>query len=127
VPGALYGTNKYVGGPALYFKGDTYYTLYLQSLGKGFYETRITRSRDLVNWEDAPDGRPVVTFQPENKVHPLRPDELRETNASDVEICAWQGKTIVYYTGGEQHYAGDLQYAEYPGTPQAFLEHFFKK
>ena len=49
IPDALYGVDKYVGGPALYYEGDTYYTLYLQSLGKGHYETRITRSKDLVH------------------------------------------------------------------------------
>ncbi len=126
VPDALYGTDKYVGGPALYFEGDRYYTLYLQSLGKGFYETRVTRSKDLVHWEDAPQGRPFATYQPENRVHPIRSDKLHEKNASDVEICAWQGKTLVYYTGGEQHYAGDLQYADYPGTPRQLLEYYFK-
>jgi alpha-L-fucosidase len=126
VPDALYGVDKYVGGPALYFEGDWYYTLYLQSLGKGSYETRVARSKDLLTWIDAPEGRPFVTFQPENKVHPLRPAELREKNASDAEICYWQGKTIVYYTGGEQHYAGDLQYADFPGTPQELLEYYFK-
>lgn len=126
VPDALYGVDKYVGGPALYFEGDWYYTLYLQALGKGHYETRIARSKDLIKWIDAKEDRPFVTFQPENKVHPLRPAELREKNASDAEICYWNGKTIVYYTGGEQHYAGDLQYADFPGTPQALLEYYFK-
>jgi len=126
VPDALYGVDKYVGGPALYFEGDWYYTLYLQSLGKGHYETRVARSKDLINWIDADVKRPFVTFQTENKVHPLRPAELREKNASDAEICYWNGKTIVYYTGGEQHYAGDLQYADFPGTPQELLEYYFK-
>ena len=86
----------------------------------------MTRSKDLINWQDAPKGRPFVTYQPENKVHPLRPAELREKNASDAEICYWQGKTIVYYTGGEQHYAGDLQYTDFAGTPKELLEYFFK-
>lgn len=126
VPDALYGVDKYVGGPALYYEGGHYYTLYLQSLGKGHYETRITRSADLVHWQDAPDGRPFVTYQPENKIHPLRPADLREKNASDAEICYWNGKTLVYYTGGEQHYAGDLQYVDFEGTPQELLEYFFK-
>ncbi len=125
VPDAYYGVDKYVGGPALYYFGDTYYTLYLQSLGKNHYETRIARSKDLVTWEDAPEDRPFVTFQPENKVHPLRPAHIREQNASDAEICYFQGKTLVYYTGGDQHFAGDLQRAEFLGTPRELLERFF--
>ncbi len=125
VADARYGREKYVGGPALYFEGGRFYTLYLQSLGSGRYETRVTRSTDLVHWQDAPDDRPFVTFNPENGVHPLRPAEVRETNASDAELCAWQGKTIVYYTGGDQHLAGDLQGAEFAGSPRELLERFY--
>ncbi|MCC6695373.1 MAG: alpha-L-fucosidase [Candidatus Hydrogenedentes bacterium] len=126
VPDGLYGREKYVGGPALYHEGDFFYTLYLQSLGEGKYETRVTRSRDLVHWQDAPEGRPFVTFNPENGVHPLRPAQIRESNASDAELCAWQGKTVVYYTGGDQHLAGDLQWAEFDGTPRKLLERFYE-
>ncbi len=127
IPDAIYGKEKYVGGPALYYYGDTFYTLYLQSLGRGYYETRVTRSRDLVHWQDAPTERPFVTFNPENKVHALRPADIREKNASDAELCAYQGKTVIYYTGGDQHVAGDLQWALYDGEPQALLEHFFEE
>lgn len=126
VPGALYGTKKYVGGPALYYEGEMYYTLYLESLGGGRYETRVARSKDLVHWEDAPDDRPFVTFDPENPVHPLRSKTVRESNASDAELIHWKGKTLVYFTGGDQHAAGDLQWAEFGGTPRELLESFFK-
>jgi alpha-L-fucosidase len=125
VSDALYGEEKYVGGPALYFEGGWYYTLYLESLGERRYETRVTRSKDLVHWQDAPNSRPFATFDPESPVHSLRPPEIREKNASDAELCAWQGKTIVYYTGGDQQLAGDLQVAEYPGSPRALLESFY--
>jgi len=122
---ALYGEEKYVGGPALYYEGDYFYTLYLQALGDRFYQTRVTRSKDLIHWQDAPVTRPVATFDPENRVHRLRPPEIRERNASDVELCEWQGRTIVYYTGGDQQYAGDLQWADFEGSPQEFLESFY--
>ena len=126
VPGAFYGRDRYVGGPALYYEGSYYYTLYLEKLIDGYYETRIARSRDLVAWENAPEERAVVTFNPENMVHALRSASLREKNASDVELCEWKGKTIVYYTGGDQHVAGDLQWGEFDGRPREFLEHFFE-
>jgi alpha-L-fucosidase len=125
VPGGLYGTNKYVGGPALYHEGHWYYTLYLESLGSGAYETRITRSRDLVRWEDAPPGRPFVPFNPTNTIHSLRPAGLREKNASDAEVVYWRGRTLVYFTGGDQQLAGDLQRAEFAGTPAELFERFF--
>ena len=37
----------------------------------------------------------------------------------------WKGKTLVYFTGGDQHAAGDLQWAEFEGTPRELFERFF--
>jgi alpha-L-fucosidase len=125
LPDAVYGRDKYVGGPGLYYEGDTYYTLYLQDLGQK-WETRITRSKDLIHWEDAPAGRPFITFDETKKNLPLRPAELTERNASDAELCEWKGKTFIYFSGADQQYAGDLQWAEFDGTPRALFESFFK-
>jgi alpha-L-fucosidase len=124
IPDALYGTDKYVGGPALYREGDFFYTLYLQDLG-GKWETCITRSKDLIHWQDAPPDRPFLTFDPSRKHPPLRPQNVMEINASDAELCCWKGKTLVYFTGSDQQVAGDLQTAEYSGTPQQLFESFF--
>ena len=55
-------------------------------LGSNRYETRITRSRDLMTWHDAPAGRPFVTFDPEHLNMPRRPKEIAESNASDAEV-----------------------------------------
>jgi alpha-L-fucosidase len=125
IPGAFYGTNKYVGGPALYFEGGWYYTLYFEALGGIRYETRITRSKNLIDWQDAPEDRPFLTFDPTKKNLPRRPPELPETNASDPELCYFDGRTILYFTGGDQQVGGDLQRAEFAGTPQALFEAFF--
>jgi alpha-L-fucosidase len=126
IPGGLYGTDKYVGGPALYYEGGWYYTLYLEALPDTEYETRITRSRDLKAWQDAPPGRAFLTFDRSKKNLPLRPPELPEKNASDPELCFFGGRTIVYFTGSDQQVAGDLQRAEFEGTPRALFEHFFE-
>jgi alpha-L-fucosidase len=125
LPNALYGTDKYVGGPALYREGDWFYTLFLHDLG-GKWETRVTRSKDLTKWQDAPPDRPFVTFDPTHTDPPLRPKGTRETNASDAELCYFKRKTIVYFTGSDQQVAGDLQRAEFTGTPRELLESFFK-
>ena len=125
IPDAVYGKEKYVGGPALYYEGGWYYTLYLESLKEG-YETRITRSRDLIQWEDAPADRPFVTFDTTHKNIPLIDPAISESNASDVELCYFNGKTILYFTGSDQTTAGDLQWATYEGTPRQLFEHFFK-
>lgn len=125
VPDGLYGRAKYVGGPALYYEGDWHYTLYLEALDGPRYETRITRSRDLVHWEDAPLDRPFLTFDATQPVHPLRSATIRESNASDAELCFWHGKTIVYFSGGDQQVCGDLQWAEFDGAPRQLFEAFF--
>jgi alpha-L-fucosidase len=122
----IYGADRYVGGPALYHEGDWFYTLYLESLGEGKYETRIARSKDLKTWNDAPAGRPFVTYDPSRTNMPRRPANLPETNASDAEACFFDGKTIVYYTGGDQQKAGDLQRATYNGSMRELFEHFFE-
>ncbi len=125
IPDAFYGKEKYVGGPALYYENGWYYTLYLEALKNG-YETRITRSLDLRDWHDAPEDRPFVTFDPKHKNLPLLKPEVVESNASDVELCYYKGKTIIYFTGSDQSTAGDLQTAEYAGTPAQLFAHFFK-
>ncbi|CAG5010692.1 hypothetical protein DYBT9275_04794 [Dyadobacter sp. CECT 9275] len=126
IPDAIYGKDKYVGGPALYYEGGWYYTLYLEAL-KGAYETRITRSKDLISWEDAPEGRPFVTFDPSHKNIPLIRPDIAESNASDVELCYYKGKTILYFTGSDQTTAGDLQWATFDGTPAQLFAAFFSK
>ena len=103
VPGAVYGARKYVGGPALYYEGGRYYTLYLQHLGGGKFETRIARSKDLIHWGRRAGGPPLRNLRPGTQRHPrfMRRISTRP-NASDAELCYFQGKTIVYFTGGDQ-------------------------
>jgi len=124
IPGAIYGRDKYVGGPALYYEGGTYYTLFLHDLG-GTWETRITRSRDLLNWEDAPEGRPFLPCNPKHVPQPNLFPDVRELSASDAELCEWRGKTLVYFYGGNQQGQGILQLAVFDGSPRELLEYYF--
>ena len=125
ISGAVYGQNKYTGGPALYYEDGWYYTLYLEQLTVGRWETRITRSRDLLQWQDAPHDRTFITFDHSRTNLPLRPSTARETNASDAELAYFQGMTIVFFTGSDQVVAGDLQWATFDGTPRELFEYFF--
>lgn len=125
IPDAIYGHDKYVGGPALYFEGDWYYTLYLHAMGST-WETRITRSRDLVHWTDAPEGRPFLPHNPRHRPFPELFPDVYELNASDAELCEWQGRTLVYFLGGNQQGVNDLQVAEFAGSPRELLEHYFE-
>lgn len=129
IPDAYYGVDKYVGGPAMYFSGGYYYVLYLNSEGKyrdmNSYRTRITRSRDLITWEDAPQNRPFVDFDPSHMLNEEERPGVFEVNASDVELCEWQGKTVAYFAGGNQRGYADVQLAEYDGTMKDLFEAFF--
>lgn len=126
LPNAIYDKTQYVGGPALYYESGYYYTLYLHDLS-GAWETRITRSKDLVNWENAPEDRPFLTYDRDYIWHDdIRNLDVPEVNASDAELCYYQGKTIVYFAGGDQQYWADSQRAEFNGTPRELLESYFK-
>jgi len=120
----IYGTDKYVGGPALYFEGGFYYVAYVAAKD-GFYETLLARSRDLICWEEAPAGRPLVTWNAARPGPAFNPTSF-ERNASDVDMCEWQNKVLVYWNGGDQRTWGDLQSAEFHGTRRELLESFFR-
>lgn len=122
---ATYGEQKYTGGPEIIYAGGWYYLLYLESLEKG-WETRITRSRDLIIWQDAPVNRPFITFDPKNKNLPLHEPEVGEINASDPGLIDYGDHTIVYFTGGIQQKGGDLQWARYKGTIEGLMEKFYE-
>ena len=126
IPGAVYGTDKYVGGPALHYADGWYYTLYLQSLPGGQFENRITRSRDLIHWQDAPEGRAVLSVDPAHVPDPAHPD-VRELSASDAELCFWRGRTIVYFHSGNQQGVAGLEMAEFDGPPEELLAHYFEE
>ena len=127
LPEAIYGADRYTACPALRYAGGYYYMLYLEHLKrpKRWFETWLTRSKDLITWEDAP-RRPVIAPDPDQDVHPDHPEGGKECNASDPDLVEWQGKTRVYFTGGDQHWGGNLQYAEFDGSMQEFFESYYK-
>ena len=124
IENANYGKQKYTGGPAVIYADDWYYLLYLERLNTG-WETRITRSLDLINWHDAPEERPFIAFNKDHKNLPLHAPDVQEINASDPGLTFYGGQVIVYFTGGIQQRAGDLQWARFNGTIQELMKSFF--
>lgn len=123
IPGTIYGPDKYVGGPTLFFANGWFYLTYVNRCIDGddlWYDTRIARTKDLIHWEDSPE--PV-----------LEPDRTRETapgvreiNASDAEFLEEDGIVKVFWAGGNQQGVLDEQYGEYEGTLAELLESFFE-
>ncbi|XOV93213.1 MAG: hypothetical protein ACFHWX_00595 [Bacteroidota bacterium] len=125
IEGACYGKEKYTGGPEVVYSNGWYYLLYLEDLSEG-WETRITRSQDLITWQDAPEERPFLPFNGDHRNLPLHSPEVQENNASDPGLTTYQGQVIVYFTGGIQQRGGDLQWAKYEGTVDELMRSFFE-
>ncbi|NMA43871.1 MAG: hypothetical protein GX946_10895 [Oligosphaeraceae bacterium] len=121
--GAEYGREKYVGGQALYFVNGYYYLFYVHDLNNRCYDTRISRSKDLKIWEDSPI--PVVEPDQKHEINPMARPGIMELNASDLELIEDQGKTLLFWCGGDQHGCVDMQMAEYPRPLPEYLESFF--
>jgi alpha-L-fucosidase len=102
---------KYTACPTIRFEGGWYYLFYLDNPGKRFF-TEIARSRDLTNWQYS-----TKSF--------LRPGKGEGRNTSDIDLCEYQGSTLVYYLTGDQLTWGHLRRATYNGTARRMMESYF--
>jgi len=129
-----FGKNIYTGGHFLCFELGYYYLTYLHCHPGPRYETYIVRSRDLKIWEESPLN-PFMSFS-DGEDKKINNSELAlynqdkivravNTNASDVEFCEFQGKTIIYYSWGNQLGNEFLAQASYEGSVQNLVEGFF--
>ena len=124
IENAKYGEDKYTGDPEVVYADGWYYLLYLEKLDDD-WETRVTRSKDLINWQDAPEDRPFIPFNKNHKNLPIHNPDVAEKNTSDPGVTSFNREVIVYFTGGIQKKAGDLQWAKFKGTLKELMESFF--
>lgn len=129
----VFSKDRYTACPALRFLDAYYYMIYLEARPGPTYEPHIVRSRDLVTWESSPLN-PVMQFSDEDRAiaNPSLSPALRERiahavnlNNSDVDLCEYQGKVIIYYSWGNQQGIEHLAEAVYDGTLSQFLLGFF--
>lgn len=115
LPEATFGTNRYTACPCLRYADGYYYVLYLEQRSpRHFFETYITRSRDLRHWELSA-ANPV-----------LSPEGLGEgINASDPELVEHEGKTYVYFAVGDQLTWMNIKRATYAGPLSEFLASWY--
>ena len=129
--------DRYVGAPAIYAFDDDpyYYVLYLELLPNDFYTTCTARSKDLINWEYSPINPVLMYDDAEDKkiASPFLTPADRERienalniNNSDMEICEFLGRTIIYYSWGDQQGTEFLAEACYEGGMHEFLKAFFE-
>jgi hypothetical protein len=125
--------DKYTACPALRYTGGYFYMLYLEARPGPTYETHIVRSEDLKRWESS-RLNPVMAFSDEDKRigNPKLTAEQRKAiagakniNSSDVDLCEHIGKTVLYYSWGNQQGKELLAEAVYEGTLASFLRSYF--
>ncbi len=132
----VFQPDRYSGGPAIYtLPGDPhYYVLYLEGYPMERYANSIARSLDLKRWEFSPIN-PVLMYEPEKDkqiASPfLTPEERKrigealDVNNSDLEMCEYLGRTIMYYSWGNQHGNEFLAEACYEGPMADLLRAYF--
>ena len=129
----VYTKERYSACPALRFLDGWFYMLYLEARPGPNYETHLVRSKDLIRWEPSPLN-PVLKASPEDKriANPKLTADQRakiaravDLNNSDVDLCEFQGKTIITYSWGNQQGTEFLAEAVYDGTLASFLKGFF--
>ncbi len=108
----VFSKDRYTACPAIRFIKDFYYMIYLEAKPGPTYEPYIVRSKDLISWESSPFN-PVMQFSPEDKIianQKLTQEQRKRIitatniNNSDVDLCEFNGKVIIYYSWGNQQW-----------------------
>lgn len=135
-PQAVYAKDRYTACPVIRYLPETglYYMIYLEMLPGWGLVPYIACSPDLVRWQRS-QVNPVLMFDDfEDKklanphLPPPEQDRIADAldiNNSDVDLCEFQGRTIIYYSWGNQTGIEFLAEAVYEGSMAEFLQGFF--
>lgn len=133
VKGACMGADRYTGAPMLRHFGGWFYFFHLEGSYEDGFVTRVMRSHDLFDWELSPHV--VLGYDPwDRMIHPrasfteaerMMIAAAADVNASDLDMCEWQGKLVCFYSWGNQRGAEFSALAEADCTERAFCESFF--
>ena len=129
----VFTKERYSACPSIRFLDGLFYMTYLETKPGPRYETHIVRSRDLIRWESTPLN-PVLVASDEDKriANPkLTTEQTRKVtgavdrNNSDMDFCEFRGRTVIYYSWGNQQGTEFLAEAAYDGSLASFLRGFF--
>lgn len=110
--GSIFKPQIYAACPTIRFVDGYYYVFYLKHVGH--FATYVSRSTDLVNWEDSP-----IT------VLSALDDPAEDRNNSDFDLVELNGKVHMQYADGDQLTWTNIRSASYQGTLKQFVEEFF--
>ena len=132
INGAVFGFDHYTGGPMLRYFDGFYYMFYLQGSYEDGFETAVARSSDLKNWTYS---KKIVLGYGEkdymlNEIFPAkeawRVEKAENINASDLDMCGYNGNLELIYSWGNQRGHEFLARAMVPGmTEEEFCKSFF--
>ena len=133
IDGAVFGLDHYTGGPMVRFFDGYYYIFYLNGSYEEGFETFVARSADLKNWEYSKKN-PVLGYgEKDYQLHEVFPasevDRVKaanDINASDLDMCEYNGNLELVYSWGNQKGVEFLARAVVPGMTEAeFCKSFF--
>jgi len=107
---AIYGTDRYTACPTIRFMDGMFYMFYLERPTEEWrFETYLTRSRDLLNWEQSPLN-PILAPAPDEDI-----------NNSDIDFTEFNGRMVIYYSWGNQRGEERLAHATFDGGLRDWL------
>lgn len=130
-PACNYAKDRYTAPHCLRYLDGWFYNFYLEC-HQG-YETRVVRSKDLIQWEASPLN-PVLVASAEDKqiynpklmlVQRNKIQAAENINNSDIDFCEFNGKLIINYSWGNQQGTEFLAEAVFNGTEAEFLKGWF--
>jgi len=130
----FYTPDYYSASTCLRYYDGYFYFVYLEKLPHMCWAPYIARSRDLKTYQIGATN-PFMIYDDGDKKIPFperfTQEEIEEIqtaincNDSDIDMCEYQGKTIILYAWGNQLGKEYLAYAEYDGSEQELLESYF--
>lgn len=129
-----YDHGRYTACPVLRYVDGYYYMICLEALPLKRYVPYITRTKDFETFEMG-HYNPVMWYDDDDKLiqHPewFTEEQLDyiansvNCNVSDLDICDYNGKTVILYSWGNQLGKEFLAEAEYDGSMAEFLKSFY--
>lgn len=130
-PKCNFTKERYSAAPCLRWDEGWFYLFYLEA-HQG-YETRVVRSRDLVEWQPSllnpvlrasPDDQQVANAKLAAEQR-AKVAAAKNINNSDLDFCEWQGRLTIQYSWGNQQGTEFLAEGVYDGTLREFLRGWF--
>ena len=143
----VFARDRYTACPVLRWVEPYYYMIYLElfhtpadapvetwRIENCILEPYVVRTQDFANWESS-DCNPVLTISPGDKLlaNPSFTEAQQahiagaiDRNNSDVDLCEFEGRTVILYSWGAQTGTEFLAEAVYEGPMAEFFRSWFE-